>query len=257
MEVSPMAEATPSTSSTPVPPAPPPRSGAGRALQLVFGSLAVLLAAGLIAGGVVLVWAMDTKRDGEGYFTTGSHRFQTASYGIASQTVDINADVPSWLFSDNFARVRVSASSNDASKPLFVGIARAEDVDRYLARVAHDEIADLNSDPFSVDYRRVNGTVAPARPGDQTFWRVRSSGPGRRTITWPTESGRWSVVVMNADGTRPVSAEARLGARVPALRWVALGVFIAGGVLLVGGGVLLWFGTRRRPAPDAVSAART
>jgi len=45
---------------------------------------------------------------------------------------------------------------------------------------------------------------------------------------------------MNADGSRHVVVDTSVGARIPALRWVAVGVLTAGGILLlVGTGLVL------------------
>jgi hypothetical protein len=50
---------------------------------------------------------------------------------------------------------------------------------------------------------------------------------------------------MNADARPGVAVGADLGARMPALVWVALGVLAAGAVLLVGGGLLIAGAFRR------------
>jgi hypothetical protein len=214
-------------------------------LKLVFGSLGVLLALALIASGVAAVSTLD-NRDAHGYFTTAAHHLQTPTYALSSDSLDVGTDVPSWIFGDHFARIRIAATPADSSKALFVGIGRTADVDRYLARVAHDRITNLDTDPFSVSYRHASGGRAAPAPGEQAFWRVRSSGPSTQRVTWPLEKGSWSAVVMNADGTRGVDVEARLGARVPWLKWVVIGLFAGGGVLLLGGGALLYSGVRRR-----------
>ena len=43
----------------------------------------------------------------------------------------------------------------------------------------------------------------------------------------PFEKGSWSFVAMNADASPGVTVDTRVGARVPFLRWVAIG-FLAG-----------------------------
>jgi len=54
---------------------------------------------------------------------------------------------------------------------IFVGIARHDDVERFLAASAHDELTDVSLDPFAPTYRRQAGeeqaqaALPPARDG--------------------------------------------------------------------------------------------
>lgn len=81
-------------------------------------------------------------------------------------------------------------------------------------------------------YDVVDGGSPATLPADAGVWTPSTSGTGARSLTWEVESGDWTLVVMNADGHAPVTAEAAEGATLP-----ALGTTI--GVLLVSGGVLL------------------
>jgi predicted CoA-binding protein len=56
---------------------------------------------------------------------------------------------------------------------------------------------------------------------------------------------------MNADGRPGIDIGADLGARMPAVLWIALGVLIAGAVFLAGGGLLIAGAIRARRASQA------
>jgi hypothetical protein len=241
------------TTTEPAVPRGPSRSlGAGRVLLLVFGSIGILVGLALLAGGGAAVWGLG-QRDGSGYFTTGTNRLSTPSYALASDSLDIGPDAPGW-FGESFATVRIQASS---AQPVFVGIGRASDVRRYLGQAQHREITDFDTGPFRVTSHLVPGSTKPPTPTSRRFWRVQAVGSGRQTIRWPLEKGKWSAVVMNADGSRNVSVRLRIGARVPALRWVAIGLLAGGGVVLLLGGALVYLGARspRRAAPIPASVA--
>jgi hypothetical protein len=230
------------TTAPPVLTARPSESfGAGRVLLLVFGSIGLLIALALLAGGGAAVWGL-SQRDGSGYITSSSHRLTTSSYALASDSLDVGTDAPGWVFDDHFASVRIEAAS---SKPVFLGIAQTNVVERYLAGVQHDQITDFDVDPFTVSYRHRSGSAAPAAPSGESFWRVKASGPGAQTITWPLEKGNWSVVAMNADGSRGVTVDTRLGARLPFMRWIAIGFLAGGGLVLLTGAGLIYLGARR------------
>jgi hypothetical protein len=213
--------------------------GTKRVLLIVGGSVALLLALACFAVGGVAVWVL-SERDASGYLTTDSHRFSSGGYAIASENLDFS-DTPRWL-GERFATVRIEAS---AARPVFVGIGPTSAVEPYLAGVQRSEITDVDADPFSVEYRRIPGGREPASPASQGFWRVESSGSGTQAIDWPVEDGDWSVVAMNADGSRSVALEASFGAKVSALGWLAFGFLTAGAIALLGGAALIYLGARK------------
>jgi hypothetical protein len=202
------------------------RPGAARtAAGATLGVIGLLLLAAGIAGIVAR-----TSSDG-GYVSTGTHAYSSNGRAIVTDAMHVGA-LPDWFV----ARLRVGASSD---KPLFVGIARRADVDRYLAGVAHSTIEDVSYGPFDVSYSTHPGSAIPARPAAQSFWEVSSTGVGRQTVSWKLRNGSWRVVVMNADGSQGVATDAKVGATVHgALVLVIVGValglaFVAGGAALV------------------------
>ena len=69
-------------------------------------------------------------------------------------------------------------------------------------------------------------------------------------MTWTAAEGRWTVVVMNADGSRPVAAELTAGVTAPVMRGLWIGLGVGGAVALLAGALLvaLAFRTDRRTA---------
>ena len=229
-------------------PAPPPRRGwgFGRVLLLIVGSLGVLIGLALLVAGGFALWADQTQRDDDGYLTTPSETFSTSQYALASEGLDVNAEGPDWLTDpDRFGRIKIEATSNDG-RPLFVGIGPEGAVNGYLRGVAHDVVNDVNFDPFSVDYARRSGGPPRSDPAAQRFWAARATGSRDESLTWDVESGDWSVVVMNADGSRGVDVDLAVGARLGFLLWLAIGLLVGGAVVLVGSAFLIYLAVRER-----------
>lgn len=211
---------------------------------LVIGAsiLAVVGIATAAAGGAA-IWADTSQRDSSGYFSTHTHHYQSRTRAIASEKVNIGSYVPTWLT----GKVRLTSSSG---KPLFVGIAPKRTVDAYLARIEHDDATDLGFDPFKVTYVHRAGTAVPGRPAAEAFWAASTTGSA--PLTWKLEPGKWSVVVMNADGSPGVSATIGAGVKIPALLWVGIGLAISALALLGGAGAMLY--TRSRSYRRDVTA---
>jgi len=64
---------------------------------------------------------------------------------------------------------------------------------------------------------------------------VQASGVGGQEMVWAPAPGDWTLVVMNADGSRPVVADLSFGATAPGLSalWSAL-LGVGGASLVVG-----------------------
>jgi hypothetical protein len=208
--------------------APPPASGAGRTAGLVVGIVAAVLGAVLALSGVAVLAAFGS----DGVVSTGRGALSTPASAFMSQTAAITDTAgASDVLGDTSIRVSARAA---AGRPMFVGVGPARAVEGYLSGAAVDEITDFELDPFSVDRRRLGGTATPPDPAGQSFWVARASG---RTadVHWKVRDGDYRVVIMNADGARGVSTQASLGAEVPNLPDIAVGILVAG-LLLAGGG---------------------
>jgi hypothetical protein len=223
-----------------------------RVIGLTTGTIAALAAAALLAAGGVVMWA-DSKKDDDGYATTASHTFTSGGYAIASDDLDVDEDGPGTLLDEDlYGHLRLKVEPH-GDRPLFVGIARTADVERYLRSSAHSVLNDVSLDPFEADYRMHDGSRPPATPAAQGFWAAATHGAGSQTLTWKVRRGGWSVVVMNADGSRGVDAGVSVGATVPLL--TPLGWGLAGGGLLLAlvAAALVALGVR---APSRSGSAR-
>jgi hypothetical protein len=198
--------------------------------------VAAVLGVLVLAGGVTAIWADTSKRDDKGYFSANAHRYQTHTRAISTESITVGSYVPTWLA----GKVRLDVSGD---KPLFVGIAPKSTVDAYLARIEHAEATHLSLDPFKVTYVDHTGTVDPGRPALEPFWAAKVSGRNG-PLSWNLRSGKWSIVVMNADGSRDVAATLGVGVKVPAALWAGIGLSLLGGALLAA--AVLMFGARSR-----------
>jgi hypothetical protein len=219
----------------------------GRIAALVIGALLVLLSLALLGGGGTALWADRTQRDG-GYVTTDVHKFSTSGSALATVSTELGSAGAGWLYSPGLMdEVRIRVTPTSPGPPLFVGIGRSTDVDRYLAGVSHTVITEF----WGNKTEAVEGGTPASAPGTRDFWVASATGSGSQTLAWDPANGSWTVVVMNADGRPGIAVGADLGARMPALVWIALGVVAAGAVLLVGGGLLIAGAIRGRRASRA------
>jgi hypothetical protein len=223
---------------------------AGRVILIVLGSIGVLFGLALLAGGGLLLWADRTQRE-DGYVTTPTERFATSTYALTRTRLEVDTDGTGWLLNDSwFGKVRIRGESPGA-KMLFIGVGPEASVAKYLGSVAHASVEDIDFDPFRVTYLPIEGGSPQGPPTEQRFWAASTSGVGTQTLTWNVREGDWSVVLMNADGSRGILADIDLGAKLSFLLWVALGLLL-GGVLVVGGSTaLVVLAARTRQPPSA------
>ncbi len=227
-----------------------------RVILLVLASIIAVIGFGLVAAGASLGWAYGTQRDDAGFFMTSSERFETDSFALTSDKIDLGQPGrDDWWADRNLATVRITVDNADA-RPVFVGIGPESEVEAYLAGIPHDDITDVDFDRFSVDYRRENagGTSRPAPPADQAFWVAHASGEASQSLTWDLEPGNWAIVVMNADALTNVVADIKLGGQVDYLIPIAIGLLIGGIVLLAMAAAMIIGGVvRARVASDTAT----
>jgi len=236
--------ATASTQPAPIAaPAPARRPGGGRIAALVASGVLGLLSLGMFTAGGLALWA-DGHKGADGYISASTHRLGSGQYALTTDNLDVG-NLPHFLAGTGTdGRIRLQVTSRKGA-PVFVGIGRPAAVSRYLRHAAHDVVTDVSYSPFRMD-RHVEPGGRPSPPGAQRFWAASSSGTGRQTLDWRVHSGRWSVVVMNADGKRHIDADVRAAVKVPflpAVGWTSLGIGLLLAAAAAGLGVA---GLRRR-----------
>jgi len=196
-----------------------------RIALVITGTIASLIAVALVAGGGLALWGNSLKDD-DGYLRTDTERFTADTRALATENVDVDlGDADFIAESDDLGKVEVSAQSRD-DRPVFVGIARTSDVERYLGGVPYTTVNDIDVAPFGADYERHSGNRRPVSPEHAGIWVASSQGTGKQSIDWEIHDGDYSVVVMNADGSLGVDADVSAGANVPyldELGWSAIG----------------------------------
>ena len=231
---------------------------AGHIVAIVIGCLMLLPGLGLVTGGGAIAIAQAVATDDDGYFSFTLDRVE--SNGVAVATTDLWLDdvegdaspwVLDWIDLDLRLRVEGAASTDD----VFVGIARTDDVESYLADAAYSKVIEL--DEHTPRYRSIEGTPSIAPPLTQDFWTASASGAGERELEWDARGGRWSVVVMNVDGSPVVAADVQVGARSGVVTPIAITLLVFGGI---GTGIslmLIIIGARGRRGPAKPTAIKT
>ena len=220
----------------------------GKLLAAIFGSLILLTGAVMTTGGAIAL----AVTDGNGWVNAPAARIQTDTAAVVG--ADIYLDLGDAIdertyvsFGDIPARIDVDSRNG---KDVFVGIGAAEDVAAYVAGTAYAR-ADFFEDDLELFTRGGDATLIS--PASQSFW-VASATDG--SLDWDLESGNWSVVIANADGSSGVDVAVTGSARIPFVEAIGIGLLVFGVMAIVGGAVMLYFGVRSDPQPRAGAPAQ-
>jgi hypothetical protein len=220
-------------------------NGRRRVGLMVAGGILCVFAVVLLAGGGWALWKDRVDRDADGFVPIGTTDLSTETYAMVG---DLRGPGPSWLWSSTVMgdeRVRATSLSDG---PLFIGVARTDDVLRYLGGRGYATI-----DRFEVTADTTHAGGPPSGPPSrELIWEASTQGEGQQTLLWPPRSGDWSIVFMNADAAAGVAVHGDASAELPILPWVAVGLLVAAGIAGVIGGWVLVRGIRgqNRPAPS-------
>ena len=202
--------------------------------------MAVGLLVGVAGGALMAVFGTDSTA------STGTHRISTPTTALVAPIDDIS-DTNG--IAHYVGRPVLRVSSNDVDQPIFLGVGRAADVERYLAAASIDRVTDLDLTPYRLSTTRRGGAARVAPPTAQRFWVARLTSATAATLTWKIRDGSYRVVVMNADGSAGVSTSAKVSLKVPDLFAIGLGITVGGVVLLLLGVWVAIAAARSRPRP--------
>ena len=228
----------------------------GKIVLLVFGIIVLLVSLVLLLPGGALIWAERTLRDGEGFYTSKTIELDRDSYAIVTEPANIDLGeewewlpwVRSWGPSD-FLTLKIEGSSSDSSKQIFIGVAETSDLESYLTGVEYDEITDFNFRRLKPEYTNHRGTSEPLAPTSLTFWTASAHGAGIQTLEWAIESGTYSFLLMNEDGSRGLDLEALVGIAVPSvLGGIGVGLLVGGLVVVALAVLMIYLAVRKRKA---------
>ena len=183
-----------------------------RVIALVLAILLLLPALGMLIGGAAGSIAYATARNDDGYFDVSLTGLQSRSAAVISDDIDLGSDPgpPEWVVDLGDISTQFGVQSVRSDLPLFIGIGPDEAVSAYLAGVTHERVADVDGRRLRLE-AELGESSSATPPADETFWVASAVGTGEQQIEWDLESGSWTVVVMNADGSPGVAADIDVG----------------------------------------------
>jgi multidrug transporter EmrE-like cation transporter len=214
-------------------------------IGVVASSLLLVVALGMLAGGLAARFVDATGRDADGFIVGTVVDVHSDGYAVIVEDVESRAahGLPDQLLGD------VEIQAHAEGDPVFVGVARAADVRAFLYGVEHTVVTEAPAEP-EPPYVVVHGGMKPIPPINAGIWIVSASGPGRQTFVMPPERGEWTLVVMRLDGDAPLDVDVSVGASTAWMDDLSYGLLAGGLVLLAVGGLGLLVGLRR-PADGA------
>lgn len=225
---------------------------AGHVIAIVVGCFMLLPGFGFLIGGGAAASAQAFATD-DGYFHFTPDRIHSDGVAIAATDMFFDEgaddDAPEWLLDTLDVDLRLRVSGAASTDDVFVGIARTQDVERYLASASYSEIVDV--DGHVPRYDDFAGAMTIDKPGVQDFWVVSAVGDGEQIVEWDARGGRWSAVVMNADGSPAVGADIEVGLHSGAVMPIAVVLMVVGFLVLTGAVVLIVIGVRGRRVPGS------
>ena len=213
----------------------------------VIAGITGLVGVGLLVAGIALVVIHGVQRDDDGFLVSPNYDLSTDTYAIVSEDIDLASRPGDWWPADP-GTVRFTVDPT-TSRPVFIGIAPADELSQYLDGVAVDEITELGAFWDDVKYRNVAGGSPAVAPGQLDIWVAAAQGTGVQEFEWEPDRGEWQLLVMNADGSPGLRADVEAGFKVGILLPIGIGLIVAGALALIAMAVMLVIVLRRSGQP--------
>lgn len=218
---------------------------------VVAGTIVGIIAVGLLlAGGAVLVVGYFAGTDGS--FEGPAIGVSSDGYAVRTDQLSLGANPGAWFPDGGAVRTRITAAPDTPDRPVFIGIASSEDIDRWLGEAAHSDVVAVGDDG-ETEVEVVSGDATPAPAADQGFWEVSAMSSGETSLIWDHRFGDWELVVANEDGSAEVVATARGEVRLRLASQVGWTMVASSGVIGLVAAILLstaFRHRRRRDTPD-------
>ena len=168
-----------------------------------------------------------------GWLDLGHAAYATDTYAVTTDPADW-AHYTQVL--DNVDTVRIRVTPTNATTPIFVGMARADDVQRYRGGVQH--VTAHAAPDYQLSYTRYEGQAPSMPPANAAPWTVKASGTAPQTLKFNAHAQRNDqvLVVMNEVGSASVSGSAQSVVTQSSLPWIGSGLLAAGLIVGIGAG---------------------
>ena len=137
-------------------------------ILIVLGALLLLCGLGATVPGALLIAATG----GDGALTSGYHRLASETPVLVSTAEQVSSGTD-WPTS-GFGAATITVDARTSGQPIFLGVARASDVDRYLDGIAYEEVRDIELSPYRVSTTVHDGLPIAEPPKKATRRRARS-----------------------------------------------------------------------------------
>jgi hypothetical protein len=208
----------------------------------VIGLAGVLIALPLLFNGGSLYWVDTALTDENGFVNSVVMEVEVDGFALVAGPAEIEdlPEIPSSPIDlGQIATLRIQALNLDPDQEIFVGMAPTDLLDDYLGGVPYAVVDDTNEDGMFLSYRMNTSEQPLSPPAEQEFWTLSSTGIGFQELEWELEEGDVSFVIMNEDASDGLAFEAVVGARVPWIGPVSMGLIVGGAVTLAIGTILL------------------